>query len=313
MDVGLVRTIEAFILPPGGLLVLAVLGLLAWRTRVGRLAVFLAVLGLYLLSTPRVAALLMQPLQSETVKTPEEVRAAGAQAVVVTLAGRIRPAWEFGAAETLSPLSMQRLRYGAWLARRTGLPIAVTGGALGEDATPLAVLATHVLETEFGLRPVVAEAASNTTWENGWFTARLLEPHGVRSVALVTHAFHLERARHSFEAAGLAVVGAPTGFYGDDTDNGQSPVGDWLPSGTALAMSTIALHELTGNLWYRLRPQVAPALPRAGGPSNLGDVGPIHSPTQLAIQRRQPLRGADVHPASAVVLAAHPSHGDRCA
>jgi hypothetical protein len=29
-----------------------------------------------------------------------------------------------------------------------------------------------------------------------------------------------------------------------------------------MAMSTIALHELTGNLWYRLRPQVAPA---AGG------------------------------------------------
>lgn len=260
MDVGLVRTIEAFILPPGGLLVLGVLGLLAWRSRIGRFATFLAVLGLYLLSTPQVAALLMRPLQSAAVKTPEEVQAAGAQAVVVALAGRIRPAWEFGAAETLSPLSMQRLRYGAWLARRTGLPIAVSGGALDDEATPLATLATHVLETEFGLKPLVAEAASNTTWENGWFTARLLDPHGVRRVALVTHAFHSERARHSFEAAGLTVVDAPTGFYGDDTDNGHSPIGDWLPSGTALAMSTIALHELTGNLWYRLRPQVAPAV-----------------------------------------------------
>jgi len=28
-----------------------------------------------------------------------------------------------------------------------------------------------------------------------------------------------------------------------------------------MAMSTIALHELTGNLWYRLRPQVAPSAP----------------------------------------------------
>ena len=80
MDVGLVRTIEALILPPGGLLVLAVLGLVAWRTRVGRFATFLAVLGLYLLSTPQVAAWLMLPLQYESVKTPEQVRAAGAQA-----------------------------------------------------------------------------------------------------------------------------------------------------------------------------------------------------------------------------------------
>ena len=36
-----------------------------------------------------------------------------------------------------------------------------------------------------------------------------------RRVALVTHAFHMERARHSFEAAGVAVVTAPTGLYGD--------------------------------------------------------------------------------------------------
>jgi uncharacterized SAM-binding protein YcdF (DUF218 family) len=259
MDVGLVRTIEAFILPPGGLLALAVLGLLAWRTRIGRFATFLAVLGLYLLGTPQVAALLMRPLQIETAKTPEEIRASGAQAIVVTLAGRIRPAREFGAAETLSPLSMQRLRYGAWLARRTGLPIAVTGGALEDEATPLALLAAQALESEYGLQPLVAEAASNTTWENGWFTARLLEQYDVRRVALVTHAFHMERARHSFEAAGLTVVAAPTGFYDDDTDNGRTLLGDWLPSGTAMAMSTMALHELTGNLWYRLRPQVAPS------------------------------------------------------
>jgi len=258
VDAGLVRAVEALILPPGGLLMLAVLGLVAWRSRLGRLATILAVLGLYLLSTPQVASLLLTPLQSEPAKTPEQVKATGAQAVVVTLAGRIRPAWEYGSAETLSPLSMQRLRYGAWLARRTGLPIAVTGGALGEDATPLADLASRVLQEEYGLQPLVAEATSNTTWENGWFTARLLERLGVRRVALVTHAFHIERARHSFEVAGLAVVGAPTGFYGDDTDNGGAIITDWLPSGTALAMSTIALHELTGNLWYRLRPQIAP-------------------------------------------------------
>lgn len=259
MDVGLVRAIEAFILPPGGLLVLAILGLLAWRSRLGWVATFLGVVGLYLLSTPRIAAWLMLPLQSEPVKTPEQVEAAGAQAVVVTLAGRSRPAWEFGAAETLSPLSMRRLRYGAWLARRTGRPIAVSGGALEADATPLAILAAHVLQAEYGLEPIVVEAASDTTWENGWFTAPLLEQAGIRRVALVTHAFHMERARRSFEAAGIGVVTAPTALYGNDSDNGRLPISDWLPSGAAMAMSTIALHEIAGNLWYRLRPQVAPA------------------------------------------------------
>ena len=262
MDVALIRGLETLILPPGGLLLLAILGLAAWRTRLGRATVFLSILALYLLSTPQVAALLVAPLQVDPPQTPEQVKAAGAQAVVVTLAGRVRPAWEYGSEETLSPLSMQRLRYGVWLARRAGLPIVVTGGALEADATPLAVLATRVLTEEYGIEPLVAEAASDTTWENAFFTARLLERAGIRHIALVTHAFHIERARHSFAQAGLEVVAAPTGFYGDDS--GPPALTDWLPSTRALTMSYIALHEHVGNLWYRLRPDGATAAPEPG-------------------------------------------------
>jgi len=120
----------------------------------------------------------MLPLQAEAVKTPEQVRPPGRRPSWSPWPGGSARRGSSGAAETLSPLSMQRLRYGAWLARRTGLPIAVTGGALEQEATPLAVLAAHVLETEHGLQPIVAEAASDTTWENGWFTARLLEQAG---------------------------------------------------------------------------------------------------------------------------------------
>lgn len=264
MDVGLIRGLETLILPPGGLLLLALLGLAAWRSRLGRATVFVSLLGLYLLSTPQVAALLIAPLQVEPAQTPEQVKASGAQAVVVTLAGRVRPAWEYGSEETLSPLSMQRLRYGVWLARRAGLPLVVTGGALEDEATPLAVLATRVLTEEYGIEPLIAEAASNTTWENAFFTARLLDRAGIRQVALVTHAFHIARARQSFEQAGLEVVGAPTGFYGDDA--GPPAVTDWLPSTRALMMSFIALHEHVGNAWYRLRPDGATPAPE---PRNL--------------------------------------------
>ncbi len=254
MESALVRAIETLVLPPGGPILLAIVGLLGWRLRVGRWLASAGVLSLYLLSTPQFAALLVDGLQRTPAQAPAEVRAAGAQAVVVTLAGRYRPASEYGAADTLSPLSIQRLRYGVWLSRRTDLPLVVTGGSLEPGATPLARLATRVLEEEYGMQPLVAEAQSETTWENAHFTARLLEPLGIRRVALVTSAFHLDRARFAFERAGLEVVGAPTGLYGEEDDS--TVLTDWLPSANALGVSYLALHEHLGGLWYRYREEL---------------------------------------------------------
>jgi uncharacterized SAM-binding protein YcdF (DUF218 family) len=254
LDTALVRAVETLILPPGGPLLLAFVGVLAWRLRVGRWFALTGIVALYLLSTPRVAAVLVDGLQRTPATTAAAVRAAGAQAVVVTLAGRYRPAAEYGEAETLSPLSVQRLRYGVWLSRRADLPLAVTGGALGSGEIPLARLATRVLEEEYGLRPLVAEDQSETTWENAHFTAKLLMPLGVRRIALVTSAFHLDRARYAFERAGFEVIGAPTGAYGGEDE--ASALTDWLPSANALGMSYLALHEHLGGLWYRYREEL---------------------------------------------------------
>jgi uncharacterized SAM-binding protein YcdF (DUF218 family) len=252
VDVATVRAIESIVLPPGGLILLAVVGLAAWRWRLGRLTIFLALLGLYAMSTPQVAGLLAAGLQTDPPVAPQQVKAAGAQAVVVALAGRLRPATEYGADETLAPLSMQRLRYGAWLSRRTGLPLVVTGGAIDPGGTPLATLAAEILADEYGLRPLVTEADSDTTWENAHFTARLLDREGIRSIALVTNAFHMPRTRYSFEHAGLEVLAAPTGFYGDD--EGPPELSDWLPSANAMLTSSYALHEYIGQVWYLLYP-----------------------------------------------------------
>jgi uncharacterized SAM-binding protein YcdF (DUF218 family) len=139
-----------------------------------------------------------------------------------------------------------------WLSRRTGLPLVVTGGAIEPGGTPLATLASQILADEYGIRPLVAEADSDTTWENAHFTARLLERQGIRSIALVTSAFHMPRTRYSFERAGLQVLGAPTGFYGDD--EGAASLSDWLPSANAMLVSSYAVHEYIGQVWYLLHP-----------------------------------------------------------
>jgi len=60
-----------------------------------------------------------------------------------------------------------------------------------------------MLETDFGIPVAWNEDASETTWENAAFTARLLLPAGIKTVVVVTGSSHLPRALWSFERAGL--------------------------------------------------------------------------------------------------------------
>ena len=52
------------------------------------------------------------------------------RSMIVILSAGKRSALEYPSGETASPLTVQRARYGAWLAKETGLPMAVAGGRL---------------------------------------------------------------------------------------------------------------------------------------------------------------------------------------
>ncbi|MNG08319.1 hypothetical protein D3C84_916680 [compost metagenome] len=93
------------------------------------------------------------------------------------------------------------------------------------------------------------EEESRTTWENATFSAKLLQPAGVRRVLLVTQASHMPRARWCFERAGFEVVAAPMGYLG--VPNGR-PAGGWLPEAKAVWQSGILLNEAIGLLAYPL-------------------------------------------------------------
>jgi uncharacterized SAM-binding protein YcdF (DUF218 family) len=78
----------------------------------------------------------------------------------------------------------------------------------------------------------------------------MLARNGIDSIVLVTHGFHMGRARRAFERAGMAVLPAPHGFGADVP---SSTVLRWLPSAAALAATRDALHEWLGDVWYALR------------------------------------------------------------
>jgi uncharacterized SAM-binding protein YcdF (DUF218 family) len=179
-----------------------------------------------------------------------------ANAIVVLGGGRRLDEAEYGG-DTLNALSLERLRYAAFLHRASGLPILATGGKPGGGSAAEGRIMQHILQTEYGIPARWIEDASLTTWDNARLSAPLLEQAGAQRIVLVTHAWHLRRALPLFEAQGLGVV--PAGIQFSRT--GVNAIADILPTAAGLRDSHFALYEWLGVLWYKLRSFFAEGTP----------------------------------------------------
>ena len=233
------------VVPPPNLILVAILGFVLLR-RSPRLARWLlggALAGMLALSLPVVAQGLLVPLEWGLPRAPPP--SAPPRAVVI-LSAEVDHVRGPGEQVRLGPLTLQRLVAGVALARRTALPVLVSGGRVGGPrVTPIAVLMADTMRTTFGLPPRWIEARSKTTWENAEFSAAILRPRGITSVWVVTDAWHERRALLAFRHFGLIATPAPVEW---DTD-----AGGWLPSTRAWTTSYFAFHEWIGYLDYALK------------------------------------------------------------
>jgi uncharacterized SAM-binding protein YcdF (DUF218 family) len=229
--------LRIMILPPAGPILLASIGalLLRSRPRLARLLLALGLGSLWLLSLPIVADALTR--LAERYPPLDLAQATQAQAIVILGGGGQRAyAPEYGG-PAAEPELLERLAYGAYVARSTGLPVLVTG--YGIEAT--AMRAT--LARNFGLEVRWADDRAYDTFDNARNSAQLLRADGVQRIVLVTSATHLWRAAQEFTAAGLEVVPAPAGVL-EVRDTG---VFRYLPTSQALLRSNAATYELLGE------------------------------------------------------------------
>jgi uncharacterized SAM-binding protein YcdF (DUF218 family) len=190
-------------------------------------------------------------------------QAGNAQAIVILGGGVRRSAAEYGG-DTLGRLTLERVRYGALVARKTKLPVLVTGGSV-YGGTAEAVLMKRALDEEFGVEVKWAEARSRDTESNARQTAAILLPAGITRVLLVGHSFDMPRAIAEFGSAGLQVIPAPTAVTADTFSFGH-PL-ELLPGMSALSGSYYALYELLAEAVRRIRsPSLSPLLTTRGAP-----------------------------------------------
>lgn len=235
------------VLPPLGLGLLALaLALLAWRgRRWAGLAAGLALLLQLALATPIASGWLEVSLLRLLPRLSPPL-AVEPRAIIVLSAevARTDAGWTVGA------LTVERMAAAASLARRTGLPILVTGGpAAPSPSPPLAALMAERFGSDFGLAVRWVEAEAGNTWENARLSAALLRREGLGTAYVVSHGWHLPRALLSFRGSGLVAVPWPVR---------ESPPPEWraaafVPRADRWALSWFALREWAGLGVYAVR------------------------------------------------------------
>jgi uncharacterized SAM-binding protein YcdF (DUF218 family) len=228
---------KSLLLPPVSLLLLAVLGilLLGRRPKLARALLIASIGTLWLISVPVVSDALTGWVERYPALALAD--AAKAQAIVILGGGGQRivaPEYSGPAAE---PYLLERLAYGAYLAKNTGLPVLVTGFHLEAHAMHDTLLRNFDLETKW------IDDAAYDTFQNAQNSARLLQASGITQIILVTRATHMGRSVEEFAATGLKVIPAPAGVL----TRREWGIFRWLPDPDALLRSHMAIYELLGE------------------------------------------------------------------
>lgn len=243
--------IKQSLLPPGCILWLLLLAfLLRKRWLRTALAVFVsAMLALLSVSMPVSTQYLAAMIETEPALEPQQWPhlAERTDAIVILGGGRegLDPAW---GEEQVSYMAMERIRYGARLAKASGLPILFSGGIVHQDATSEAALMANTLEKDFALTAKWLEEESRTTWENALLSQKTLKAAGIQRIVLVTNAWHMARAKWSYEQQGFQVLVAPVGFFSAPR---QLPLAGMVPNSKSVWQNTLLLHELLALYSYQ--------------------------------------------------------------
>jgi len=247
----LTKLLSLLVYPLSQSLLVCLLGLLLLALRRPRSAggaVLLAVAWLWLCSTNLMADFLMGTLEEDF--PPRAMSATPQAQAIVLLGGATRGDTHMS---TLGDLNQQadRLVHAVALYKAGKAPlILVTGGGQTGERPEAELMRDLLVVMGVPERAILLERASRDTHDNAIYTTALLEKHRIRSILLVTSAFHMRRAQALFMGRGLEVIPAPTDYQRLVVPPVMPP---WLPTAEDLVRTTYALREYVGYWIYRYR------------------------------------------------------------
>jgi len=246
-----IKVISAVLYPLGLVTLLGVVALLCMlRGQKSRARVFLSVsiTILLLASNPMFARYLVGKLESQyPQKAIDRIRPH--QAIIV-LGGGLRVPSELGEAPQLGVAADRYWRAAQlYFADKAPLIIITGGNVYSRPGIPGEAFYVADLLKKWGVpeTAIIAETDSRTTGENASNVQKILEQRGIDRALLVTSAIHMPRAYSLFEALPLTITPAVADVQ-IQTQVVPS-VFSYLPSASALHMTTLAMHEYYGQ-WF---------------------------------------------------------------
>ena len=200
------------------------------------------------LSTPLGAGALVR-LEEQRASPPSACAAPQPTTVVLLAGGARRVARAADDDEALHAASLRRTLAAVALMRRlNGAQLVITGTSDNLDAPVSVLMADLARQLGVPAAAIRTETTARTTWQNAQRVSAL-DPPLPKRIWLVSSALHLPRAMVAFRAAGFEPCAYPSAFLSTPFDGPR----DLLPGGVATSNAEAALHELVGELLYRMR------------------------------------------------------------
>src|SRR5688572_12799491 len=181
-------------------LLILIAGLIRSRDRK---LIIAGVLALTLISWPPIDLLLSWPFESEYEirRLPADVDA------IVVLSSAVDAAKEHRGYAIPDKYTYTRCLHAAWLYKqRPSVFVLASGGSPGKQQPPLSwAMRDLLVQAGVPREQVLIEDHSTSTRENGIYSAKLLQQHGIRKIALVVEAVSMPRAAAVFRHEGIVV------------------------------------------------------------------------------------------------------------
>jgi len=244
---------QEWLLPPGCNLLLGLIGLLLWRSRptVAKSLLMLSLISVWVLSLPLVAQQLTAHLQNQyAALSPNKLPTNQSNAAIVVLDAGTNPFTPEYGKPTVSEPTLTRLRYAAYLHKKTHIPILVSGNYPLNTTINEADQMAQALKDYFKTATKWKEDRGLNTAQEGLLTTEILKKFGIKKIYLVTHALHMPRSVYAFKYKGIEIIPAPTGYI--SVDNHLGKISNILPSMEAFRINYAALREYIGIAWYKI-------------------------------------------------------------
>jgi len=217
-----------------------------------RVMTFLSLILLCIFSMPYTASALLKSLEQQY--PPMELTALPQVDAIVLLTGGLEPPLDPRHERQLGSRG-DRLRLATELLKAGKANTLIIAGGykfqLDEYKNEAEYSAELIKDWGATAHTAILEMQSRNTFETALNLAPIFDSNNIKSILLVTSAYHMPRSMALFKKLEISVIPAPANIL--ITEGEKSFLDNWLPNSVSLSGSALAIHEYTGMLRNKFR------------------------------------------------------------